>query len=140
MCFFSSRRRHTRSALVTGVQTCALPISIDHDRVLEASLGYFINPLISVLFGVVLLGEKLGRAGWWAVAPATIGVAVLTVEQGVPPWIALGLAFSFAIYGLIRKQVPIDPLTGILAETLVLAPLRSEERRVGKEWVSTFRS
>src|SRR3546814_19136260 len=88
MCFFSSRRRHTRSALVTGVQTCALPISIDHDRVLEASLGYFINPLISVLFGVVLLGEKLGRAGWWAVALATIGVAVLTVEQGVPPWIA----------------------------------------------------
>src|SRR3546814_20687565 len=79
--------------------------------------------LISVLFGVVLRGEKLGRAGWWAVALATIGVAVLTVEQGVPPWIALGLAFSFAIYGLIRKQVQIDPLTGILAETLWLAPL-----------------
>src|SRR3546814_16911103 len=113
--------------------------------------------LISVLFGVVLRGEKLGRAGWWAVALATIGVAVLTVEQGVPPWIALGLAFSFAIYGLIRKQVPIDPLTGLLVETLVLAPLallwllaaspsgvsgdlRSEERREGKEGVGMGRS
>ncbi len=111
------------SALAIAINWLIYIWAIAHDHVIEASLGYFINPLISVLFGVVLLDERLDRAGWLAVALAAAGVAVLTIGQGALPWISLGLAFSFATYGLIRKHVPVEPVVGLLIETLILAPV-----------------
>ena len=92
-------------------------------HVVETSLGYFIGPLVNVLLGVVLLSEKLTRAQWTAVALAAGGVAYLTAASGGLPWIALMLAFSFAIYGLLRKIVTVDALPGLATETLLLAPI-----------------
>ena len=90
---------------------------------IDTSLGYFINPLVSVLFGVVLLGERLGRLQWVAVGLAALGVAVLTIERGSLPLVSLALALSFGVYGLIRKQAAVDTATGLFVETLLLAPL-----------------
>ncbi len=92
-------------------------------HVLDTSLGYFINPLISVVFGVVLLGERLTWPQWLAVGCAVTGVLVLTIARGELPAISLALAFSFGLYGLIRKQAAVDAITGLFIETLVLAPL-----------------
>jgi chloramphenicol-sensitive protein RarD len=97
--------------------------SILNGHVLDTSLGYFINPLISVVFGVVLLGERLAWPQWLAVGCAAAGVAVLAIGHGELPLISLGLALSFALYGLIRKQAQIDAVTGLFIETLFLAPL-----------------
>jgi chloramphenicol-sensitive protein RarD len=91
-------------------------------HVVEASLGYFINPLVNVLLGVALLSERLTRAQWTAVALAATGVAYLTIVAGSLPWIALTLAFSFGTYGLIRKVVKVESLPGLATETLVLLP------------------
>ncbi|MEB3357255.1 MAG: EamA family transporter RarD [Synechococcales bacterium] len=92
-------------------------------RVVETSLGYFINPLVSVLLGFVFLKEKLYRGQWIAVLLASLGVANFIWSLGVVPWIALALAISFAFYGLLRKVVPVSPLLGLAVETLLIAPL-----------------
>jgi chloramphenicol-sensitive protein RarD len=91
--------------------------------VVEASLGYFINPLVNVLLGVLVLRERLGRAQRIAVALAAAGVAVLTLWHGRLPWIALALAVSFGLYGLARKTVRADAVVGLLWETAILTPL-----------------
>jgi chloramphenicol-sensitive protein RarD len=96
--------------------------SVINGHVAEASLGYFIGPLVNVLLGVVLLSEKLSPTQWSAIALAASGVAYLTFTAGALPWIALTLAFSFALYGLIRKIVKVEALPGLAAETLVLLP------------------
>jgi chloramphenicol-sensitive protein RarD len=96
--------------------------AVMNGHVVESSLGYFINPLVNVLLGVALLSERLTRAQWTAVALAATGVAYLTIVAGSPPWIALTLAFSFGIYGLIRKVVKVESLPGLATETLVLLP------------------
>ncbi len=96
---------------------------IEHNRVVETSLGYFIGPLVNVLLGVVVLSEKLTRTQWTAVALAAIGVAYLTLMTGTLPWIALTLAVSFALYGFLRKLVKVEALPGLAVETLLLAPL-----------------
>lgn len=96
--------------------------AVNHHRVLDASLGYFINPLVNVLLGVVVLGEKLNRAQKSAVALAAAGVLYLAIVAGRPPWIALALAASFGMYGLIRKVVAVDSVPGLATETLLLAP------------------
>ncbi|MFA5123104.1 EamA family transporter RarD [Zavarzinia sp.] len=88
---------------------------------LEASLGYYINPLVNVLLGVVVLRESLSRIRRWAVGLATLGVTVLTVYLGVPPWVALILAATFGIYGLLRKMTPVDPIVGLAVESLWMA-------------------
>jgi chloramphenicol-sensitive protein RarD len=97
--------------------------AVANDRVVETSLGYFINPLVNVLLGVVLLSERLNRAQWCAVGIAAAGVAWLTVTAGHPPWIALTLAFSFGLYGFIRKTAQVEALPGLAIETALLAPL-----------------
>lgn len=97
--------------------------AVQSGRVVEASLGYFINPLVNVLLGVTLLHERLRRAQWLAVALAAAGVAWLTWMGGQLPWIALTLAFSFGFYGLLRKTSRLGPLEGLALETLLLAPL-----------------
>lgn len=92
-------------------------------HLLEASLGYFITPLISVGLGTLLLRERLSRMQWLAIALATIGVAFLTWRAGRVPWVALVLAASFGLYGLVRKTAKVDAIVGSTVETLVLAPL-----------------
>jgi len=96
--------------------------SVQHDRVIEASLGYFINPLVSVLLGVIVLRERLRAPQWTALAIAGVGVAVLAIASGGSLVIPLGLAFSFGLYGLVRKLAPVDALTGLTIETALLAP------------------
>lgn len=97
--------------------------SVAEGRIVEASLGYYINPLISVLLGVWLLKERLSRAQIVSVALAAIGVVNLTVGLGSLPWIALFLSVTFAIYGYMRKVIEVDALDGLFAETLYLMPL-----------------
>lgn len=94
--------------------------AINAGHVIDTSLGYFINPLVSVLLGVVVLKERLQRLQWLAVACAAAGVAWLTLKAGAPPWIALGLAGSFGLYGLLRKLVTVDPVAGLAVESLYL--------------------
>jgi chloramphenicol-sensitive protein RarD len=89
-------------------------------RTIEAALGYYINPLMSVVMGAMLLGEKLSRVQMAAVALATIAVAVLAVDAGGLPWVSLVLAFSFAVYGFLRKTLPIGPSQGFFLEVLIL--------------------
>lgn len=96
---------------------------VANDRVVETSLGYFINPLVNVVLGTVLLAERLNRTQWIAVGIATIGVLWLTITAGHPPWIALTLAISFGLYGFIRKTAQVEALPGLAIETALLAPL-----------------
>lgn len=94
--------------------------AVNAGHVVETSLGYFINPLINVVLGVLVLRERLSPAQWIAVGFALAGVAWLTVQAGSPPWIALGLAFSFGLYGLVRKTVAVDAVAGLGVESLYL--------------------
>ena len=94
--------------------------AVNAGHVVETSLGYFINPLVTVALGVVVLRERLRRPQWIAVACAAAGVAWLTWSAGSPPWIALGLAGSFALYGLVRKLVPVDAVAGLGVESLFM--------------------
>jgi chloramphenicol-sensitive protein RarD len=97
--------------------------SVTHNHVVDSSLGYYINPLMNVVLGVFVLRERLNRAQWIAVALAAIAVAYLTVLAGHPPWIALALAISFSLYGLLRKVISVDALPGLATETLLLMPV-----------------
>jgi len=96
--------------------------SINHDRIVDASLGYFIAPLFNVLFGV-MLGERLRLWQWISVGLAATGVAWLTISAGQLPWIGLTLAFTFGLYGLLRKTASLGALEGLTLETLVMLPL-----------------
>lgn len=96
--------------------------AISNGRVVEASLGYFIGPLFNVALGLTLLRERLNRYQWTAVGFATAGVAWLTVAAGGLPWVALTLASSFALYGLVRKVIPVGAVPGLAVETLLVVP------------------
>ncbi len=111
------------SAALLTVNWLVYVWAVMNGHVIESSLGYFINPLVNVLLGVVVLSERLSRAQWTAVALAAAGVTYLTIQSGSPPWIALALALSFGTYGLIRKVVKVDALPGLATETLLLMPL-----------------
>jgi chloramphenicol-sensitive protein RarD len=115
---------------VLAVSTAAIAVNwlvyiwaVVHGRMLEASLGYYVNPLVNVLLGVAVLGERLERPVRVAVAIAAAGVLWLAVRAGQPPWIALALATSFGLYGLMRKLAPVGALTGLAIETALLLPL-----------------
>ena len=97
--------------------------SVVSHQVLQSSLGYFINPLFSILLGMIFLGERLRRWQWVAVIIAGVGVLNLALRSDRLPWIALSLAGSFGLYGLVRKKVDIDSLHGLLVETSVLLPV-----------------
>lgn len=97
--------------------------AVNDNRILETSLGYYINPLANVLFGVVLLKEKLSKRQYLAVGLATFGVLNLALQFGAVPWVALALAFSFALYGLCKKLMGLSATTGITLETLLVSPL-----------------
>ncbi|MFC8717189.1 EamA family transporter RarD [Kitasatospora sp. NPDC057198] len=95
---------------------------VNSGHVVETSLGYFINPLVTIAFGVLVLRERLRPAQWAAVGVGASAVVVLTVAYGRPPWIALTLAFSFAVYGLIKKQVGLGGAESLAVESAVLFP------------------
>jgi chloramphenicol-sensitive protein RarD len=118
--------------LVAGLTTSACLIScnwlvyvwsVTHAHIVDTSLGYYINPLVNVLFGVLLLRERLNTVQWIAIALAAVAVAYLTLLAGRPPWIALALALSFSLYGLVRKVISVEALPGLATETLLLLPL-----------------
>lgn len=96
--------------------------AVNNDRVVEAALGYFINPLMVVLTGTLLLGERLRPLQWTAVGIAAVAVAVLTAGYGSVPWIALALAFSWAGYGLVKKLAGVDPVASLTVETAYGTP------------------
>ncbi len=116
------RKRLFASAALISVNWLVFTWAVTHDHVIDASLGYFINPLVSVLLGVVVLRERLRRAQWLAVAFAACGVGYMTWLAGSVPWLALVLASSFGAYGLLRKTVQVDAMAGLAAETLLLTP------------------
>jgi chloramphenicol-sensitive protein RarD len=97
--------------------------SVNNGHVIEASLGYFINPLVNIMFGYLLLKERLRPVQWTAIGAAALGVAWLTWQAGTVPWIALTLATTFGAYGLLRKTAALGALEGLSFETMVLFPL-----------------
>jgi chloramphenicol-sensitive protein RarD len=113
----------TASAVFISTNWLVYIWAVQSGRVLEASLGYFITPLVSVLLGVAFLREPLSRRQVVAVALAAAGVLAMVLWVGKVPWVALTLAGSFGLYGLLRKQLPVDAIAGLLAEVAVLAPL-----------------
>ncbi|MDP3857174.1 MAG: EamA family transporter RarD [Stagnimonas sp.] len=118
-----ARTRLAASAVLVSVNWLIYVWAVTSGHVIESSLGYFINPLVSVLLGVFVLKENLNRMQWLAVGIAALGVLWLTINVGRPPWIALALALSFGGYGLIRKKVAVDSVAGLGVETLLIAPL-----------------
>jgi len=117
-----------RPKIVAGLFLGSILISINwiiyiyaanNEHVVEASLGYYINPIVVIATGVIVLKEKMRPLQWLAVGIATIGVAVLTIDYGRLPWIALGLALSWGSYGLVKKQLGLGALEGLSIETLL---------------------
>ena len=110
------------SALLVGTNWLIFIYAVSTDRIVEASLGYFINPLVNVLLGVVLLRERLRRWQAIAVVLAALGTLNQTIQQDGLPWISLALAFTFGFYGLLRKTVSIESVNGLFFETSLLTP------------------
>lgn len=110
----------TASALLVGTNWLVYIWAIQNGHVYAASLGYYINPLVNVLLGTLVLGERLSRRQWLAVALAICGIAVLAAGALTTLWISLTLAFSFGIYGLLRKQVAVGSLPGLTIESAIL--------------------
>lgn len=113
----------TATSLLIAVNWLVYIWAVVNDHVLEGSLGYYLNPLVNVLLGVLLLKERLTRAQTAAVILAGTGVAVLALGAGDGLWISLALAGSFALYGFLRKVAPIEAIEGLTVETLLLAPV-----------------
>lgn len=113
----------TLSGWLIGCNWLLFIYAVVSDRVLEASLGYFINPLVSVVLGVLFLGERLRPLPAFAVLIAALGVGNEMLHFGSMPWLGLALAFSFGFYGLIRKRLGVDAFTGLTVETWLLLPL-----------------
>lgn len=111
------------TALVVGTNWFFFIWAVLHDRVIETSLGYYINPLLNVLLGAVFLRERPNRIQSVAVGLAIFGVAILIAQAGSVPWAGLGVAISFALYGLLRKLIQIKPVVGMQLEALLLTPI-----------------
>jgi chloramphenicol-sensitive protein RarD len=114
---------HAWSGVLLTLNWLVFVWGVNHDHVIEASLGYFLVPLVNVAIGRLLLHEHLRRLQWLAIAFAAVGVGVMLYALGRLPWIALSLAATFGAYGLLRKKSPLGPLVGLGLETLLLAPL-----------------
>lgn len=111
------------AALMIAFNWFVFIYSIQINRATESSLGYFIFPLVSVIFGVVLFREKLGRAQMYAVMLAAVAVLILTYGLGQAPWIALSVSVSFGIYGVIKKSLSIPAIVTVTLEVLLLSPI-----------------
>src|SRR5690242_15797564 len=110
------------SAILVSLNWLAFVWAVNHNQTVEVSLGYYINPLLNVVLGIVVLNERLNRVQWIAVAIASAGVAYLTFETGRVPWVALAVASSFGLYGLIRKVAKVDAVPGLAIEMILLLP------------------
>ena len=115
--------RLAAAAVVIGINWGVFIYGVSSGQVVETSLGYFINPLVTVMLGVLVLKERLRPLQWMAMSLAAVAVVILTVDNGGPPYIALTLAFTFAVYGLLKKTAGVAPVEGLAIETAVLAPL-----------------
>lgn len=113
----------TAAGLLIGGNWGLYIYSVLNGHVVEAALGYFMSPLVSVLLGVLVLHERMRPVQWGAVGLALLAVLVIAVENGRPPWLALALAVSFGFYGLIKRTVPLTPAASLTAEGLALGPL-----------------
>nr|WP_311269679.1 EamA family transporter RarD [Sphingobium sp. WCS2017Hpa-17] len=111
------------SAIMIGINWLTYVWAVNEGHIVAASLGYFLNPLVNVTLGVLVLKEKLRRPQMLAIAVASVGVAILAASALTTLWISLSLAFSFAFYGLLRKLTPVAPMTGLGVETALLTPL-----------------
>jgi chloramphenicol-sensitive protein RarD len=96
--------------------------AVNEDRIMETSLGYYMNPILNILFGALILKEKLSKLQISSAILATIGVSYLLVTAGFFPWVSVSLAFTFALYGMIRKVAPVDPLAGLTLEATLMVP------------------
>ena len=149
------RGAHLRAALGDRVRVLRLALAavlvavnwgtyiygVTSERVVETSLGYFVNPLVTVLLGVFVLGEKLRPVQWGALGLAGLAVVLLSVEGGHPPYLALVLAFSFGGYGLLKKTAGVGTIEGLAVETAVLAPVAGVYLLLlGVQGTSTFGS
>jgi len=112
--------RLSLAAVVIAVNWTTYIYGVSSGQVVETSLGYFVNPIVTVLLGVLVLGERLRTGQWVAMGLAGAAVVLLTVENGRPPWLALVLAFSFGAYGLLKKTARVGAVEGLGVETLVL--------------------
>lgn len=111
------------AAVMIAINWLAFIWAVNNNRVLEASLGYYINPLLNVVLGVVVLGERLRWPQWMAVGFAAVGVSVMAVGNGGLPWVSMAMASSFAIYGLVKKKASLPVLLGLMLEvTLLVVP------------------
>ncbi|MEP3930933.1 EamA family transporter RarD, partial [Rhodopirellula bahusiensis] len=108
------------AAVMIAINWLAFIWAVNNNRVLEASLGYYINPLLNVVLGVVVLGERLRWPQWMAVGFAAIGVSVMAIGNGGLPWVSMAMATSFAIYGLVKKKASLPVLLGLMLEVTVL--------------------
>lgn len=113
------------SAMLIAINWFIYTWAIMQNQVYAASLGYYLNPLLNVLLGTLLLGERLSRLQWLAVAIAALAVAMLSVGALTTLWISLSLALSFGLYGMVRKQVDVGALPGLTIETIILIPIAS---------------
>ena len=114
---------YVATAMLLGLNWFTYIWAVNNNHIVETSLGYFVSPLISVLLGLIFLQERLRPGQWVAIGVAAVGVLYLTVNYGRLPWVALSLALTFCIYGLIRKTTPLDAFEGMGAEaTLMFAP------------------
>ena len=111
------------TAFLLGCNWFVYIYAVNTDQIIEASLGYYINPLLNVLMGFIFLRERLNFLQCMALGLAALGVLNFLWDFGSLPWIALSLSFTFALYGLVRKVIPVKPLVGLLIETVLLAPL-----------------
>ncbi|MDH3355487.1 MAG: EamA family transporter RarD, partial [Chromatiales bacterium] len=111
------------SALLVSANWLVFIWAISNDLILESSLGYFINPLFSVLLGMIFLRERLRPLQWLAILFAMAGVTYKIILVGSLPWVSLTLAITFGLYGLIRKKINADPIQGLAVETLLLSPV-----------------
>jgi chloramphenicol-sensitive protein RarD len=126
---FRALWRSRRTLTLLGVASLTIALNwgtfiygVNNDHVVETSLGYFINPLVTVLMGVLILGETLRPPQWVAMGIATVAVVILTVDYGRLPWVALVLACSFGTYGLAKKQAGAGAIESLALETVLLAP------------------
>jgi chloramphenicol-sensitive protein RarD len=113
----------TGSALAISINWGTFIYAVTHDDILQSSLGYYINPLINVLLGYCFLRERLQPLQWLAIAVAAAGVLLSVIGYGQVPWLALIVGVTFSLYGLIRKQVAVDSVTGLMMETTLLLPV-----------------
>ncbi|HCN58824.1 MULTISPECIES: EamA family transporter RarD [unclassified Exiguobacterium] len=118
-----TRRLFFLNGLIISMNWFIYIWAVNHNFIVEASLGYYINPIVSIVFGVFFFREKLSRIEWLAILLATIGVLILTIGYGKFPWISLALAFSFGFYGVVKKQRPLESTVSLTIETLAPLPI-----------------